>query len=107
MNNLTLLLRSIVLLTLVFKSNSQLIGPIGPTTPLANKTVECNILDYGAIGDNSTNVAPAIYAAYNRCVLTTPGSRLLVPNGTYLLEENVVLSNGTNWAFQLDGLITA
>jgi hypothetical protein len=32
---------------------------------------------------------------------------LIIPEGDYLLSKSVVLSNGTNWAFQLDGLITA
>ena len=85
----------------------QLIGPVGPTTLLALKTKECNILDYGAKADNQTNVAPAILAAYNNCVLQNPGSRLIVPNGNFLTTENIVLANATNWAFQLDGLITA
>jgi hypothetical protein len=30
-----------------------------------------------------------------------------VPPGNYLLKQSIVLTNGTNWAFQLDGLITA
>lgn len=36
-----------------------------------------------------------------------PKSRLIVPPGNYLLKQSIDLSNGTNWAFQLDGLITA
>jgi len=86
---------------------SQLIGPVGPTTPLSEKTYECNILSYGAIADNSTDVGPAIRATFNSCVVPNPGSRLIVPSGNYLLNGSLVLSNATNWAFQLDGLITA
>lgn len=85
----------------------QLIGPIGPTTPLSRKVIECNILDYGAKADNETNAAPAIQAAYDDCVRPNPGSRLIVPEGNYLITEDIVLANATNWAFQLDGLITA
>lgn len=84
----------------------QLIGPVGPTTPLSEKTIECNILDYGAVADNATDVSSALNSAFTDCVLQNPGSRLIVPSGNYLLKESVILSNGTNWAFQLDGLIT-
>ncbi|KAJ5885493.1 hypothetical protein N7495_010003, partial [Penicillium taxi] len=85
----------------------QLIGPVGPTTPLDEKTIECNILDYGAVADNATDIADSLERTFTECVLQTPQSRLLVPEGDYLLSRGVVLSNGTNWAFQLDGLITA
>ena len=97
----------LVCLVSLSKISGQLIGPVGPITPLSNKTTECNILDYGAKSDNSSNVAPAIHAAFQQCVQTNPGSRLLVPNGSYLLESPVVLINASNWAFQLDGLISA
>lgn len=86
---------------------SQLIGPVGPTTPLKKKTVECNVLNYGAFADNSTDISFAIERTFTECVLKCPGSRLIIPKGNYLLTRSVVLSNGTNWAFQLDGLITA
>ena len=94
-------------LSLAKTSTSQLTGPVGPTTPLANKNRVCNVLDYGAKADNVTNIAPALRSAFQRCVLPHPGSRLYVPKGNYLTTEEIVLSNGTNWAFQLDGLITA
>ncbi|KAJ4168771.1 hypothetical protein NW754_010699 [Fusarium falciforme] len=87
-------------------ANAQLIGPVGPTTALSQKTRECSILDYGAVNDNSTDVADSIEKAFNTCVLPHPGSRLIVPDGKYLIKRSVVLSNGTNWALQLDGLIT-
>ncbi|PYH87462.1 pectin lyase-like protein [Aspergillus ellipticus CBS 707.79] len=85
----------------------QLIGPVGPTTPLAQKTVECSILDYGAVADNQTDIAAALEATFAECVQPRPGSRLVVPAGDYLLGRGVVFSNATNWAFQLDGLVTA
>ncbi|KAI8716644.1 hypothetical protein NCS52_00958600 [Fusarium sp. LHS14.1] len=87
-------------------ANAQLIGPVGPTTALSQKTRECSILEYGAVNDNSTDVADSIEKAFKSCVLPHPGSRLVVPDGKYLIKRSVVLSNGTNWAFQLDGLIT-
>jgi rhamnogalacturonan hydrolase len=90
-----------------FSAYAQLTGPVGPTTPLSQKTKVCNILDYGAKADNKTNVAPALHDAFRKCVLPNKGSRLYIPSGNYLTTEDIVLSNGTNWAFQLDGLITA
>jgi rhamnogalacturonan hydrolase len=80
--------------------HGQLIGPVGPTTPLAEKTYECDILDYGAVADNVTDVSTALQSTFEECVLKHPGSRLVVPAGNYLLNQSVVLSNGTNWAFQ-------
>lgn len=94
-------------LTTSFAAWAQLTGPVGPITPLSQKTKVCNILDYGAKSDNKTNVAPALRDAFQKCVLPNKGSRLYVPEGNYLTTEDIVLSNGTNWAFQLDGLITA
>ncbi|KAJ0383878.1 hypothetical protein COL922a_009538 [Colletotrichum nupharicola] len=85
---------------------AQLTGPVGPTTALSKKTTECNILNYGGISGNSTDVADAIENAYKSCVLVHAGSRLIVPEGNYLIKRTAILSNGTNWAFQLDGLIT-
>ncbi|GKZ21743.1 hypothetical protein AbraCBS73388_007656 [Aspergillus brasiliensis] len=85
----------------------QLIGPVGPTTKLEDKNIECNILDYGGVADNETDVATAIETTFTDCVLNNPKSRLVVPEGNYLIKRSVVLSNATNWAFQLDGLITA
>jgi hypothetical protein len=64
------------------------------------------VLDYGAVNDNSTDIAKALEATFTDCVLDHPGSRLVVPAGEYLLNRSVVLSNGTNWAFQLEGLIS-
>ncbi|KAL4779967.1 endo-rhamnogalacturonase F [Aspergillus varians] len=95
------------LLLLASSTAAQLIGPVGPTTPLSQKTIECNILDYGAVADNTTDISTALEATFNECVRPSPGSRLIVPEGEYLLSRGVVLSNATNWAFQLDGLVTA
>lgn len=99
------------LLLLIFlftwTSISQLIGPVGVTTPLHEKTRVCNILHYGGVPDNHTDVALSITQTFEKCVKYHPKSRLVVPLGNYLLKQSIVLSNGTNWAFQLDGLITA
>jgi rhamnogalacturonan hydrolase len=97
----------LALLLLARLTLAQLIGPVGPTTPLFLKIFECNILDYGGRADNQTDVAPAITLAFEKCVKYRPFSRLVVPPGNYLMKHSIVLTNGTNWAFQLDGLITA
>ncbi|KAJ6134255.1 hypothetical protein N7523_000577 [Penicillium sp. IBT 18751x] len=94
-------------LSLLGLSNAQLIGPVGPTTALEDKTIECNVLDYGAVADNATDISNSLETAFTECVSSQPGSRLIVPQGNYLIKRSVVLSNATNWAFQLDGLITA
>ncbi|KAJ5355541.1 uncharacterized protein N7496_012753 [Penicillium cataractarum] len=93
--------------TIIGVAASQLVGTVGPPTPLDEKTVECNVLNYGAVADNSTDISFAVEKAFTECVLQSPGSRLIIPKGEYLLSRSVVLSNATNWAFQLDGLITA
>ncbi|KAI9041361.1 putative rhamnogalacturonase [Aspergillus affinis] len=87
--------------------SGQLIGRVGPTTDLSKKTTECNILDYGGVADNSTDISDALEKTFNNCVRRHEGSRLVVPEGEYLINRGVVLSNATNWAFQLDGLVTA
>ncbi|CAI7647191.1 unnamed protein product [Penicillium viridicatum] len=98
---------SSLLLPLLRITAGQLIGPVGPTTDLQDKTFECNILDYGAVADNKTDISTALETTFSDCVRKHPGSRLIVPEGEYLIERGVTLLNGTNWAFQLDGLITA
>ena len=58
---------------------AQLIGPVGPTTNLEDKNIECNILDYGGVADNQTDVAASIEATFTECVLNNPKRRLVVP----------------------------
>ncbi|KAI8180782.1 Rhamnogalacturonase A [Colletotrichum sp. SAR 10_86] len=78
---------------------AQLTGPVGPTTALSKKTTECNILNYGGISDNSTDVADAIENAYKSCVLVHAGSRLIVPEGNYLIKRTAILSNAVDFEF--------
>ncbi|KAH8646352.1 glycoside hydrolase family 28 protein [Xylariales sp. PMI_506] len=94
------------LLPLTGYAAAQLIGPVGPTTPLSEKSYECSVLDYGAANDNSTDAADSFEAAFNECVLPNPGSRLVVPEGEYLLNRSILLPGGVKWALQLEGLIT-
>lgn len=104
---LSLILLCLGFVLLVPQVSSQFIGPVRARTPCYDKTYICNILDFGGVADNSTDVALAITSAFENCVKKHPGSRLIVPEGNYLLKQSIVLSNGTNWAWQLDGLITA
>lgn len=99
-------MRLLIQLFLLKLAVGQLIGRVGPTTSLDEKKIECKILKYGAIADNSTDVSHSIQKTFTECVVDNPGSRLIIPEGNYLLNRSVVLSNATNWALQLDGLIT-
>ncbi|CAE6486186.1 unnamed protein product [Rhizoctonia solani] len=100
-----LLFASVVaLLTGVIRA--QHVGRVGPTVPASSKVYECNVLNFGAKADNITDVGPAIKSAFNNCIVKNPNSRLIIPQGNYLLSSTVLLNGGSNWAFQLDGLIT-
>ncbi|KAB5590036.1 endo-rhamnogalacturonase [Ceratobasidium theobromae] len=85
---------------------AQHIGHVGPTVPATSKMYECNVLNYGAKADNATDIGPAIKSAFSNCIVKNPNSRLIVPSGNYLLSSTVLLNGASNWAFQLDGLIT-
>ncbi|KDN34902.1 hypothetical protein RSAG8_12042, partial [Rhizoctonia solani AG-8 WAC10335] len=107
------LLVSVVAL-LVGVCQAQHVGSVGPTVPATSKMYECNVLNYGAKADNATDIGPAIKSAFSNCIVKNPNSRLVVPQasnwieflGNYLLSSTVLLNGGSNWAFQLDGLIT-
>ncbi|TPX46079.1 hypothetical protein SeLEV6574_g03423, partial [Synchytrium endobioticum] len=92
----------IFLLAVAAAVHGQLSGPVGPSTPLSQKTHICNILDYGA-ATNTSDIGPAILSAFTDCVKQTPGSTLYVPPGTYNMSTWVKLENASNWAFQIDG----
>lgn len=69
-----------------------------------NAATTCNVLKYGAVANNVTDLGPAILKAYSNCVAKTTGATLLIPKGTYLLATNAVLG-GSNWIFNLQGTI--
>ncbi|KAF5871791.1 putative endo-rhamnogalacturonase f protein [Botrytis fragariae] len=98
----------LLLLHLGLFSQAQLTGPVGVTTPLSKKTTECNIRTlYPTFNPLTDDVSIPITNAFTSCVQKHAGSRLIVPAGNYTLKTSIILSNATNWAFQLDGLITA
>ncbi|PMD24596.1 glycoside hydrolase family 28 protein [Hyaloscypha hepaticicola] len=78
---------------------------VGALTPLSSKTKVCNILDYGAVADNSTDIGPAIKSAFASCAISGRAT-IYIPPGSYSLQTGVVLNKGSSYAFQIDGLIT-
>jgi rhamnogalacturonan hydrolase len=49
--------------------SAQLSGSVGPTTSTASKAAKkiCNVLNYGAVADQSTDLGPALLAAWTAC----------------------------------------
>lgn len=83
---------------------AHLSGKVGPATTSiikANKQT-CNVLDYGGVADNSTDLGPAISSAWDDC---SNGGLVYIPSGSYALGTWVSLSGGNNTAIQLDGTI--
>ena len=50
--------------------SGQLSGNVGPTTTTEAKRAKkiCNVLDYGAKADKSTDIGPALSKAWSACV---------------------------------------
>ena len=82
----------------------QLSGKVGPLTTHASKSAKktCNVLNYGAKADKSTDLGPALLAAFKAC---KNGGTVLVPSGNYALKTWVTFESGKAWALQLDGTI--
>ncbi|KAJ7607524.1 pectin lyase-like protein [Roridomyces roridus] len=73
--------------------------------------IECNVLDYGAVADNTTDLGPALTSAWKNCVIpnvkTTVATDVLlfVPTGNFLLKTNVVFNAAVNWNLHITGNI--
>ncbi|KAJ4478184.1 pectin lyase-like protein [Lentinula aciculospora] len=71
--------------------------------------IECSVLDYGAVADNSTDLGPALTAAWQECVIpqvtTTVATDVLlyVPAGNYLLASTVTFDGAENWNLHIAG----
>ncbi|KAJ6492844.1 pectin lyase-like protein [Mycena vitilis] len=70
--------------------------------------IECNVLDYGAVADNTTDLGPALTAAWNQCVIpqattVATDTLLYVPSGNFLLKSNVVFDDAKNWNLHIAG----
>ncbi|KAH8650577.1 pectin lyase fold/virulence factor [Tricladium varicosporioides] len=76
----------------------------GPSTALSAKSTICNVLNYGAVADNSTDLGPAITKAFSSCA-SGGGATIYIPPGTYSLQTGVTLNKGGSYAIQIDGLI--
>ena len=85
-------------------ANAYLSGPVGPTTTVATKSAHkiCNVLDYGAVADKSTDVGVAITSAWADC---KNGGVVYIPPGDYAFKSWVTLSGGNSCAIQLDGIL--
>lgn len=55
---------------------------VGALTPLSSKTKICNVLDYGGVADNSTDIGPAITSAFSECAIDG-GATIYIPPGQY------------------------
>lgn len=83
---------------------ARLSGSVGPLTSVSDKAAvkTCNVLDYGAAADKSTDLGPALSSAFDAC---KSGGVVYIPEGDYAMETWVKLANGKAWALQLDGTI--
>ncbi len=83
------MLSAVVVPALLFSSLAQATQvdkrSVGALTPLSAKSNVCNILDYGAVADNSTDVGPAILSAFTKCAKAGRAT-LYIPPGTYSRE---------------------
>ncbi|OJJ48148.1 hypothetical protein ASPZODRAFT_1529553 [Penicilliopsis zonata CBS 506.65] len=83
---------------------AQLSGSVGPLTSISakNSTKNCNVLDYGAVADNSTDLGTPLTDAFDDC---KDGGVVYIPPGSYAMSTWVDLSGGNAWALQMDGII--
>ncbi|KAJ3932142.1 MAG: pectin lyase-like protein [Lentinula lateritia] len=73
--------------------------------------IECSVLDYGAVADNTTDLGPALTKAWQECVIpqvtTTVATdvllRVYVPAGDYLLASTVTFDDAMNWNLHIAG----
>ncbi|KAI9739637.1 MAG: hypothetical protein M1834_006355 [Cirrosporium novae-zelandiae] len=84
--------------------SAQLSGDVGPLTTYKTKlaTKTCNVLNYGAVADKSTDLGPPLTSAWAAC---KSGGVVVIPSGNYALETWVTLTGGSATGIQLDGII--
>lgn len=76
--------------------------------PVSYATTTCNVLDYGGVADNATDIGPAITKAYADCVSGATTNNpvdtvLLVPPGTYAIETPVSFHKANYFTIEIDG----
>ncbi|KAJ7674255.1 glycoside hydrolase family 28 protein [Mycena rosella] len=64
--------------------------------------IECNVLDYGGVADNSTDLGPALTAAWTKCVIPQVTTTVAT---NVLLYTNVVFDDAANWNLHIAGNI--
>jgi hypothetical protein len=79
---LSVLLLSTILLSSLASATQIDKRSVGAITPLSSKTKVCNILDYGAVADNKTDIGPAIKSAFSSCAISG-GATIYIPPGSY------------------------
>ncbi|KAF8579989.1 glycoside hydrolase family 28 protein [Ramaria rubella] len=72
--------------------------------------IECNVLDYGAVADNTTDLGPALSKAWTDCVIpqattVATDTLLYVPSGNFLLATTVTFDDAQNWNLHIAGSI--
>lgn len=82
----------------------QLSGRVGPTTTHAAKRARkvCNVTSYGGKQGKSSDLGPALTAAFDAC---KSGGLIVIPPGEYGLSTWVNFHGGSGWALQWDGTI--
>lgn len=83
---------------------AQLSGSVGPTTNTAAKraTKICDVTQYGAKADKTTDIGPPLASAWAAC---QSGGIVIIPKGDYAMKTWVTLKNGKGVGVQLDGII--
>lgn len=76
------LLAQLLLLSTFTRATQVDLSTVGPLTALSAKAKICNILDYGGVADNKTDIGPAIKSAFSSCILGG-GATLYIPPGSY------------------------
>lgn len=90
----------------LFKLSSLFL--LAAVASVAYATKICNVLDYGGIADNTTDIGQAITKAYADCVSGTTTSNpadtvLLVPSGTYALISPVTIIKAEFFTMEING----
>lgn len=89
-----------------FKLSSLLL--LTAVASVAFATTTCNVLSYGGVADNATDIGPAITKAYADCVSQATTSDpadtvLLVPGGAYALKTSITFIHANNFTIEIDG----
>ncbi|RSL72937.1 hypothetical protein CEP53_000967 [Fusarium sp. AF-6] len=84
---------------------AQLSGKVGPSTSRADKAAvkTCNVMDYGATADATTDNGAAIQKAWDDC--SAGGGEVYIPEGDYGLGTWLKLSSKNAMSFRLDGTL--